>query len=278
MLKRISVVIFAVFCFTLLLLPFHAAQASFTKNLWPMWLNNNPLSTQCIDHHLWAEFLRNHVVKSTEGINRLCYKNIRMEDKKKLEKYLQYLSTVEIARYNRREQLAYWLNFYNALTVKTVIDYYPIGSTKDINISPGLFSIGPWGAKLIEVQGQQLSLDDIHNKIIRPIWNDQRTHYAINNGALGAPNLQAEPFTGVCLEEQLNVAAIQYINSLRGVQMIEGSLVVSKLYKWFIDDFNGDEQGVIQHLKNFAKEPLKSQLKHVNSIDSYVYNWHLNSM
>lgn len=265
------------FCINLLIFPSQAI-ASFNKTLWPVWLLNNPLSTQQIDHHLWGEFLHDNMLLKKDGINRLKYNSMSVADKKKLDRYIKYLSSIDIVQYNRQEQLAYWLNLYNALTVKTIIEYYPVRSIKDVNISPGLFSIGPWGAQLVEIQGYPLTLDDINNKIIRAIWNDQRTHYALNNGSLGAPNLQITPYTGLNIEEQLNNAATQYINSLRGVQMIEGSLIVSKLYKWYIEDFGGDEKDVIQHLEFFAKEPLKSQLKHVNSIDSYIYNWHLNSV
>src|SRR5690606_6039956 len=111
----------------------------------------------------------------------------------------------------------------------------------------------------------------------RPVWNDQRALYAINNGSIGAANLSKKAYQGATLDKALDEAAFGYINSLRRAQVIEGSLIVSKIYDWFSEDFGGTKQDVIIHLKQFAKEPLRSQLKHVNNIDSYVYNWHLNS-
>lgn len=84
-------------------------------------------------------------------------------------------------------------------------------------------------------------------------------------------------YQGNLIEEQLNQAASNYINSLRGVSVIEGKLIISKLYDWYEEDFGGTKQDVIFHLLQFAKEPLQSQLKHINTIDSYIYNWHINA-
>lgn len=253
------------------------AHASFNKNLWPQWEVNNPLSTEIISHQTWQNFLDKYVVTNDEHINLIDYKKLSQQDVELLKKYIKTMSQVEINKYSRREQLAYWINLYNALTVQTVANYYPVTNIQEINISPGLFSLGPWGANLITVNNTTLSLDDINNRIIRPIWNDQRTHYALNNATIGAPNLNKHAYQGAQLEQQLNEAAITYVNSLRGVQVIEGRLIISKLYDWYEEDFGGTKQDVINHLLQFAQEPLLSQLKHINTIDSYVYNWHLNS-
>jgi hypothetical protein len=255
----------------------NAVYASYYKSLWPRWQVNNPLSTAVISHTLWQEFLDHHLITNEEKINLLDYANVDQKDYDLLKRYLKEMSEIYIDNYNRQEQLAYWVNVYNALTVQTVADYYPIANIQEIRISPGLFSVGPWGANLITIKDTPLSLDDIDNRIIRPIWNDQRTHYTLNNATIGAPNLSKQAYQGTTIEAQLNDAAYTYINSLRGVQVIEGKLIISKLYDWYEEDFGGTKQDVIKHLLLFAKEPLFSQLKHVNSIDSYIYNWHINS-
>lgn len=253
------------------------ANASFHKSLWPKWEVNNPLSQITISHDDWQKFLDRRVITNEEGINLVDYAHLTKEDYNLLKGYIDKMSKIDIDNYNRNEQLAFWINLYNALTVQIIADYYPVGSIEEINISPGLFSIGPWGKKLITVDESNLSLDEIQNRIIRPVWNDQRTLYAINNGSIGAANLSKKVYRGINLDAALDEAAFDYINSLRGVQVIEGSLIVSKIYDWFSEDFGGTKQDVIIHLKQFAKEPLSSQLKHVNDIDSYVYNWHLNA-
>lgn len=252
------------------------AHASFHKSLWPKWEVNNPLSSETISHQAWQNFLDKHVVTNEEHINLIDYAHLSQQDLNLLKEYVKAMSMIDIANYNRQEQLAYWINVYNALTVQTVANYYPIANIQEINISPGLFSVGPWGANLLTINNTPLTLDDINNRIIRPVWNDPRTHYALNNATIGAPNLSKKAYQGAQLEEQLNEAAITYINSLRGVQVIEGKLILSKLYDWYEEDYGGTKQDVIRHLLQFAQEPLLSQLKHINSIDSYVYNWHLN--
>lgn len=254
-----------------------SAQASFQKSLWPIWEINNPLSRKVISHDLWQQFLNRRVIRNHEGINLVDYPNLKPEDLQLLSQYVTQMASIDIDDYNRDEQLAYWINLYNALTVQLVAGYYPISSVQEINISPGLFSIGPWGATLITVKGVRLSLDEIHNRIIRPIWNDPRTHYAINNATIGAANLQGQAFTGARINEQLNQSAAEYINSMRGVQVIDGQLVVSKIYEWFAEDFGEDAQDIIQHLRQFAGPELLEKLKTIQSIHSYTYNWHINS-
>ncbi|WP_028388591.1 DUF547 domain-containing protein [Legionella fairfieldensis] len=279
MFKRLCINYFTLRCTLLLslILMTTAAHASFNKNLWPVWTRNNPLSKATIAHNDWQEFLSRRVVTNEEGINLVDYAHITEDDYALLKHYIEKMTQVDIRAYNRTEQLAFWLNLYNALTVQIVADYYPIGSIEEINVSPGLFSIGPWGKKLITVNKTPLSLDDIQNRIIRPIWNDQRTLYAINNASIGAANLRKQVYQADTLENALNEVSYDYINSLRGVQVIEGVLVVSKIYEWFNEDFGGDKKDIIIHLKQFAKEPLRSQLNHINDIESYIYNWHLNA-
>ena len=261
----------------LMLLTTGIAHASFYKNLWPKWEVNNPYSQKVICHQLWQEFLNRRVFSNEEYINLIDYSHMTQTDLNLLKNYLKSMSEIDIDNYNRNEQLAFWINVYNALTTQIIANYYPVSTVQEINISPGLFSIGPWGANLITIKGTPLTLDDINNRIIRAIWNDPRTHYALNNGTIGAPNLGQKVYEGKTLQEQLNNAASNYINSLRGVNVIEGKLIISKLYNLYEEDFGGTKQDVLFHLLQFAKEPLRSQLKHINTIDSYMYNWHINS-
>lgn len=253
------------------------AQASLQKSLWPRWEVNNPLSKETISHQIWDDFLKRHVITNDENINLISYATLSREDLSVIKKYIQEMAQIDIDNYNRNEQLAYWINIYNALTIQTVASYYPIGDIQEINISPGLFSNGPWGGTLIRIKDTPLSLDDINNRIIRPIWNDPRTHYTLNDATIGAPNLYNRAYQGTAIEQQLNDAAFAYVNSLRGVEVIEGKLIISKIYDWYEEDFGGSKENIIKHINQFAKEPLLSQLKHITTVDSYIYNWHINS-
>lgn len=253
------------------------AFASFSKNFWPKWSVHNPVSQEIISHEEWQDFLTRCVITNDEGINLVDYPHLTQADLALLKRYINRMSQINISNYNRTEQLAFWLNLYNALVVQIIANYYPVDTVREVNISPGLFSAGPWGANLVTILGTPLSLDDIQNRILRAIWNDPRTHYAINNGSMGAANLSRQAFQGRTIDAQLNQAAYEYINSLRGIQVIEGKLILSKLYDWYSDDFGGSDADLINHLSHYANKPLQHHLQQISSVNSYIYNWHLNS-
>lgn len=246
------------------------------KNLWPIWEPNNATSQKTINHSTWQKFLKKYVHTNIDGINVISYGKVSQADKDNLDDYIWRLSQIKIAQYNRNTQLAYWINLYNALVVKVILEHYPVDTIRQINISPGFFAQGPWKANLVKVDGIALSLDDIEHRILRPIWNDPRIFYGINCGSVGCPNLQKTAFTGANVNQLLNKAAKEYINSLRGVQIIDKKLVTSRLYQWYKKDFGGSDQDVINHLMIYANPKLKKQLQKFHQISDSEYNWHLN--
>lgn len=245
--------------------------------LWARWQANDPSSAARIDHTVWRDFLGKYLVEATDGINRLGYGRVDTADKAALDAHIDGLAALPISTYNRDEQMAYWVNLYNALTVQVVLDHVPVDSIRDIDISPGLFSDGPWGKKLLSIEGEQVSLDDIEHQILRPIWQDPRIHYAVNCASIGCPNLQAEPFEATALDEQLDRAAAAFVNHRRGVDIENGRLIVSSIYNWFSDDFgSGSDRDVIEHLKRYANPELESRLSQMSSIYDDRYDWRLN--
>lgn len=256
------------FCFT--------ANASPQKELWPRWEANKPTSTQVIDFQPWQDFLNRYVTTNYKKINVVDYAHVTKNDRAALAVFLQKMSAVQIAQYNRNEQLAYWINLYNALTVNTVLNHYPVKSIRDIHLSSGWFNTGPWDAKLIKVDGVPLSLNDIENRIIRPIWNDPRTHYGLNCASYGCPNLQKTAFTGLNVNLLLDKAAVEYVNNTRGVDIKKGKLIVSKIYIWYKPDFGESNKSIIAHLIRYAKPALKSQLNIIHRISGSTYDWSLN--
>ncbi|HEV8694166.1 MAG TPA: DUF547 domain-containing protein [Lysobacter sp.] len=246
--------------------------------LWERWTAHDPSSTETIDHGAWARFLKAHVRALPDRVNRIAYAEVSDDDKKQLAGYIAALEATPISRYRRNEQFAYWINLYNAVTVKVVLDHYPVQSIRDIRISPGLhvFAPGPWGKKLIEVEGEKLSLDDIEHRILRPIWQDPRIHYAVCCAAVSCPHVRDEPYIGANVDTQLTIAARDYVNHERGVLLSGGRLVVSSIYKWYKDDFNGSDAGVIQHLRQYAKPELASALASLTRISDDRYDWALN--
>jgi hypothetical protein len=181
-----------------------------------------------------------------------------------------------VDRLARAEQMAFWINLYNALTVAVVLDHYPVATIRDINISPGLIARGPWGAKLATVAGERLSLDDIEHRILRPIWRDSRIHYAVNCAAIGCPDLQARAWTAEGLDASLDAAARSFVNDPRGVRIDNGRLVVSKVYDWFHADFGGTDAAVIAHPVRYAEPALAEALRGRSRLDAAEYDWALN--
>ena len=246
--------------------------------LWPRWEKHDPASTQTIDHSLWDKFLkRNLVAPHPSGINRVRYTGVAPEDRKALKGYLKNLQSLPISSYNRAEQKAYWINLYNGLTVDLVLSRLPIESIRDVNISPGLFVRGPWGAKLLTVEEEKLSLDDIEHRILRPIWKDNRVHYAVNCASLGCPNLQPDALTSANTEALLESGAREYVNHPRGLVINNGKLRVSSIYVWFQEDFGGSAEGLMEHWSKYAKQVLAEALKSYSGGLEHDYDWRLNA-
>ncbi|MEO1088179.1 MAG: DUF547 domain-containing protein, partial [Acidobacteriota bacterium] len=171
--------------------------------------------------------------------------------------------------------MAYWINLYNVLTVKTVLEHYPVESIKDIALAPAGAGGGPWDAPLVEVLGRALSLNDIEHRILRPIWADERIHYAVNCAALGCPNLAAVPFTGRTLDGLLDRAAEAFINHPRAVRFDGGRLVLSSIFDWYGVDF-GDREELLEHLAEHARPPVDEQLETFSGEIVFEYDWDLN--
>jgi hypothetical protein len=257
----------------------YVAHAAPKAELWARWQKHDPANRQKIDHAAWDRFLKKYVVvPHPSGINRVRYQELSPEDLKVLKGYLQEMQGVAISNYSRAEQKAYWLNLYNAVTIDLVLARFPIKSIRDVNISPGLLARGPWGAKLTSVEGERVSLDDIEHRILRPIWKDNRVHYALNCASLGCPNLQPTAFTAENSEALLERGAAEFINHPRGVSIQKGRLQVSSIYVWFQEDFGGTAEELMEHWQKYANPALADALDKYTGGLAHDYDWRLNSV
>ncbi|MGH8442421.1 MAG: DUF547 domain-containing protein [Nevskiaceae bacterium] len=261
--------------FTLLMVLSFAALAAPKAELWERWAASTA-SKVAIDHGAWNDFLSRHVHEGQDGVNRIAYGKVGKAERAKLRAYLEALQKVAIRKFSRDEQRAYWINLYNAATVDVVLEHYPLDSILKISISPGLFAKGPWKKKLLKVEGEAVSLDDIEHRILRPIWQDPRIHYAVNCASFGCPNLQARAFTSGNTDALLDAGARAYVNHPRGASVEDGDLTVSSIYVWFQGDFGGGDAGVLAHLRQYAEPPLKKALADVRRISGHDYDWTLN--
>lgn len=254
------------------------AWAAPRAELWPRWQAHDATSTQTLDHSAWTRLIGTYAAISEDGIVRVAYGRVSDADKQALKSYIAQLTSTAVSTLNRDEQLAYWINLYNALTVDLVLDHYPVSSILKINISPGFFSIGPWDKKLVTVEGEALSLNDIEHRILRPIWRDPRIHYAVNCASLGCPNLALEAYTSENVERLLEANAVAHINHPRGARFENGELIVSSIYRWFVADFGGGDAGVLSHLRQYARGELAEKIARNNFIGDDEYDWSLNDL
>lgn len=251
------------------------AGAAPKPDLWPRWEAHDPASTVVVDHRAWDAFLAKYLVTShPSGVNRVRYEGVKAEDKAALGRYVASLAATPVSKLRREEQKAYWINLYNALTVKVILDHYPVKSIREIK--SGWFSPGPWDLKLVTVEGEQLTLNDIEHRILRPVFRDNRVHFAVNCASIGCPNLQPEAFTAENAEGLLERGAREYVNHPRGARVEGDQLILSSIFDWFQVDFGGSEAGVLEHLRAYAEGPLAGVLQGFRGKVSYEYDWSLN--
>lgn len=247
-------------------------------DLWPVWQDHADVATFTVDYSPWKQFLDKHLTVNEGSVNLVDYENVTQEERVVFDKYITELQQVSVSKLTPAQQKAYWINLYNAGTAKVILDHYPVDSILDIDISPGWFSNGPWDKKLFNIEGMAVSLNDIEHRILRPIWRDPRTHYALNCASIGCPDLQPEPFTPENMEDLLEHAARGYISHPRGARLSNGKLTVSSIYVWFKEDFGGTDKSIIQHLMQYADAQLADELRHVEMISDNDYNWSLNKL
>lgn len=224
-------------------------------------------SAAVVDHTLYADLLNKH--NSNGQVDYAGFK----KDEPRLDDYLDRLAKIDPKSLSRDEQFAYYANAYNAWTIKLILSGYPgVESIKDLG---SLFK-SPWKKKFVKLDGKVITLDHIEHDILRPQFKDPRVHMAVNCASKGCPPLWSEPFMGDRLDEQLNAATRNFINN-PGFNRLEGNtLYVSKIFKWFSEDF---DDNVIGFVEKYAEGELKRTIKANRStieVEYLDYDWSLN--
>jgi hypothetical protein len=188
----------------------------------------------------------------------------RFFDKQVIESFAEYrqdlervVETKDISALPRNEQLAFWLNLHNVAMMEQIAKEWPVREPRGIMIGGLLLD----EAKFITLRGIPVSLRDIRENIVFRHWKDPKVIYGFWRGEIGMPHLQSYAFTGANVSSLLDVAAADFINSLRGTQKISGKLAVSELYAevspFYFPDFENDLRA---HLANYAEEPVAELL------------------
>ncbi len=222
-------------------------------------------------HADWSALLADYVVASPDGVTRFDYGALKAStaDRAALDAYLAQFAQADLSA-PTPENFASWANIYNAVTVRYIVERYPVRSIRDG------FIIGPWKQVRVQAGGRTISLDEIEHQIMRKTWPGPDVHYAVNCASYSCPNLLAKAWEAGTLEADLAAAARDYVNHPRGVTVGRRGLVVSEIYKWFEEDFGGSKAGVIEHLLAHAEPGLADQIRANPRIARYQYDWSLN--
>lgn len=173
-----------------------------------------------------------------------------------------FASEVPKESWMREAQMAYWMNVYNAFTVKLITEHYPIASIKDIE--------EPWKQKFIELDGQTYSLDQIEHEILRPVFKDPRIHFGINCASFSCPVLPNKAHRAETLDATLDGLTREFLNDIHRNRISGRKAAVSQLFEWFAEDFEavGGVRAFIEKYRGTIDPKLEL---------TYIpYNWKLN--
>jgi hypothetical protein len=215
-----------------------------------------PQSKSILDHTAWDKLLKNYVAEN----GNVDYKAFR-ENQGKLRKYIAYLSQNEPKEtWPVEEQLAYYINLYNAGTVLLIVENYPVSSIKDIK--------KPWGQEFIAVGDKIVSLGAIEHSILRKM-EEPRIHFAINCASFSCPKLLNEAYTSRKLEKQLEEVTAGFINSEKN-NIKKDEVALSKIFDWYKKDF--PNRDLISYINKYSEVQVADDAK-INFMD---YDWRLN--
>ena len=211
------------------------------------------------DHSIWTAELKKHV--STDG--QVDYA-LWVKDQAALDVYLAQLAgTQPLSNWSTNVQLAYWINVYNAYTVKLILQHYPVQSIKDIQQG------NPWDHVWINLGGKSYSLNQIENEFIIQRFRDPRIHFALTCGARSCPPLLNEAYEPAKLDAQLAIRTASFINNPHFNQPTVSPARMSLIFEWYKADFKPD---VISFLNVYTPAPLNAEL----ALEYLPYDWTLN--
>ncbi|MCM4172050.1 DUF547 domain-containing protein [Arenibacter sp. TNZ] len=240
-----------------LLLTISAHSATLTP-----WQNKNcatEIEVQ-LDHSDWDKLLKKHVDNDGNVDYRGFTKDITV-----LRTYLDYLSNNRPSdEAPKPEKLAYYINLYNAATVKLILDNFPTKSIKDIK--------NPWGKNIVKIGNEDISLGDLEHKILRKM-DEPLIHFAINCASYSCPKLLNKAFNAVNLEKLLEQTAIDFINDPKRNLLTTEKASLSEIFNWYKKDFT-EKGSLIEYINKYAIKKLTSNTK----INYLNYNWALNEI
>ncbi|MGD2023314.1 MAG: DUF547 domain-containing protein [Desulfobacterales bacterium] len=222
-----------------------------------------------VNHDIWAELLAKYIKPG--GVDYTGFKT----EENRLDQYLEVLENTDPDKLPRNEQYAYYINAYNAWTIKLILSGYPgVKSIKDF----GSILQSPWQKEWVRINGEVITLDHVEHDILRPRYKDPRVHFAINCAAASCPPLRPEPYLTDTLDQQLDDSTRSFINDANSTKLEGNTLYVSRIFKWFSEDFNEDALGFyLQYAEGNLKQKLIKQKDDIE-VKYLHYDWSLNDV
>ncbi len=229
-------------------------------------------------HELWTRVLREHV--TPEGW--IDYRKLRRETRSQLDAYLRQIAGTDLRSLSSRdERVAFWINAYNAICVRTLIAH---DLPKEVPHAV-LFGKNIFTEETYRVAGKVRSLDEIEHQILRKKYKDPRVHAALVCGASSCPRLRPEAYEAPILSKQLDEETRRWVQSgkdLKGkrknyLDRSRKTMYVSKIFDWFEEDFGGNDRGVLAFVRRYASDEDRKFLESNRVRVRYLaYDWSLN--
>lgn len=232
-------------------------------------LNPTKENTSPINHSVFDTLLKKYVDEN----GNVNYKGFEKE-RKTFERYLAQIeeNPPNDEQWTKNQQLSYWLNAYNAFTIKLILDNYPIQSIKDIGSKIQVpFLNTPWDVKFIKIGEEKYDLNNIEHNILRKNFSEPRIHFAIVCASFSCPKLRKEAYLAGILEQQLTDQAKQFLRDPSKNQIRKEEIKISKIFSWFKGDFT-KERPFIDFLNLYSPVVIDSKAK----ISHMDYDWSLN--
>ncbi|MBI5481868.1 MAG: DUF547 domain-containing protein [Deltaproteobacteria bacterium] len=195
-----------------------------------------------------------------------------------LAAYLDELGAVckvDFTGWTREQKVAFWVNAYNAFTVKAILDHYPVKSIREIGLLPG----AAWREKFIPLgrlagKSGELSLNDVEHEILRKDFPDARLHFVLVCASMSCPELRDEAYRASQLAAQFDDAGRRFLGDVSKNQLDGSTWKVSSIFKWYRDDFERDGPGLVPFLKRYAGP--QAQAEQAPELEFRSYDWSLN--
>ena len=228
-----------------------------------------PVDSASFSHDLFNQVLQEHVNKA----GRVNYTKLKANPEK-LEKYLDLLAVAKPTELSYNAQLAFWVNAYNALVIKGVIDHYPTTSVRKVKWFRGFF----YRLKF-QVAGKTYTLNQIEHGIIRTEFVDPRIHFVLVCASTSCPPIENSAFSDEDIEERLETATFNFVQNPEQVRIdrVKHRVYLSKIFKWYDDDFREGYDGVADFLTDYLPPEDADFLSAKNVKFHYLdYDWTLN--